>query len=156
MLFRYCRTTETENANTYVLTFQGDKQICNSCTNKSARPWNRIARICCPNVKYSVPATLWTDEGANLLSEIFENVCKLLRIKKIQTVAFHPEWNGGLERSYRVLTEYIRHYTREDQRNLDHWIPCATFVYNITEHVSTGYSHFELVFGYKPRYPQLC
>jgi transposase InsO family protein len=90
-----------------------------------------------------------TDQGTNFLSDVFRNTCKLLKIKKIQSTEFHPETNGGLERSHRVLAEYWRHYIREDQSDWDEWIPFAIFTYNTTEHTATGYTPFELVFGCK-------
>jgi hypothetical protein len=80
-------------------------------------------------------------------------MCRLLGIKKIQTTAFHPESNGGLERSHRVLAEYLRHYVSEDQTNWDEWIPYAVYVYNTTVHVTTAYTPFELVYGFKSEVP---
>jgi hypothetical protein len=41
----------------------------------------------------------------------------------------------------------------EDQKDCDDWIPYATFVYNTTTHRTTGYTPFELLFGYKARVP---
>jgi len=77
----------------------------------------------------------------------------LLKIKNIQTTAFHPESNGCLERSHRVLAEYLRHYVREDQTNLDKWIPYAVYVYNTTVHTTTAYKPFELVYGFRSEVP---
>jgi hypothetical protein len=82
---------------------------------------------------------------------LFQNTCKLLRIKKIHTTTFHLESNGGLERGHRVLVEYLRHYVTEDQRDWDDWIPYATHAYNITTHRATEYTPFELLFGYRAR-----
>lgn len=48
---------------------------------------------------------------------------RLLKVKKIQTTDFHPESIGSLERSHRVLAEYLRHYVREDQTNWDECVP---------------------------------
>jgi len=48
--------------------------------------------------EYGIPETVLTDQGTNFLSEIFKSVCKLLRITKIQTTAYHPGSNGALER----------------------------------------------------------
>ena len=45
-----------------------------------------------------------TDQGTNFTSEVFKNVCKLLKIEKIQTTAYHPESNGALD----VHTELSR------------------------------------------------
>ena len=80
-------------------------------------------------------------------------MCKLLRIKKIQTTAFHPQSNGSLERSHMVLTEYLRHYVCEDQTNWDEWVPYAVYVYNTTVHATTAYTPFELVYGFKSEVP---
>jgi hypothetical protein len=58
------------------------------------------------------------DQGTNCMNEILKNVCKMLKIKKLQTTPFHTEGNGSLERSHRVLKEYLGHYIR-DQSNWD-------------------------------------
>jgi hypothetical protein len=81
------------------------------------------------------------------MSEVFRNTCKILKIKKIQTTAFHPESQWSIERSHRVLAEYLRHYVKEDQTNWDEWVPFATYVYNTTLHSGTGFTPFELLFG---------
>jgi len=80
----------------------------------------------------------------HFLSEIFKNTCKLLKITKIQTTAYHPESNGALKRSYRTLAEYLRHYINEEQTDWNEWIPFAMFAYNTTPHSATGYTPFEL------------
>ena len=93
-----------------------------------------------------------TDQGANFVSEVFKNTCKLLKIKKIQS-AFQPESQGSIERSHRVLTKYLRHYVKEDQTNCDKWVPFAASAYNTSEHSATGYTPFELVFGHPSSLP---
>jgi len=89
-----------------------------------------------------------TDQGTNFLGEIFKNVCKLLRITKIQTTAYHPKSNGVLERSHRTLAEYLRHYINKDQTNWDEWIPYAMF-----PHTTTNYTPFELLYGHQATLP---
>jgi len=86
------------------------------------------------------------------MSEIFKNICKLLKINKIQTTAYHPESNGALERSHRTLAEYIRHINK-DQTDWDEWIPFAIFTYNTTPHTGTGYTPFELMYGHQAEIP---
>jgi hypothetical protein len=104
-------------------------------------------------LKVGTPNKILTDQGSNFLSEVFKNTCKLLKIKKMQTTAYHPESNGGLERSHRVLKEYLRHYINTDQDNWDEWIPYAVYVYNTSTHTSTGYTPFELVYGFRSSMP---
>ena len=86
-----------------------------------------------------------TDQGSNL----FANICKLLRIKRIKTSPYHPQTNGSLERKHRVLVEYLRCYILEDQTDWDKWIPYATFLFNTTPHSSTGFTTNELLFWQK-------
>jgi hypothetical protein len=80
-------------------------------------------------------------------------VCKLLKIKRLKTTAYRPQSNGGLERTHRVLVEYLRCYILEDQSDWDKWLPYATFVFNTTPHSSTGFTPHELLFGRKPNIP---
>ena len=80
------------------------------------------------------------------MSEVFRNTCNLLKIKKIQSTAFHPESQGSIERSHCVLAEYLRHYVSKDQTDWNSWVSFATYVYNTTLHSATGYAPFELLF----------
>ena len=90
-----------------------------------------------------------TDQNTNFVSEIFKNVCKLLKITKVQTIAYHPESSSALERSHRTLAEYLRHYINANQTDWDEWVLYAIFIYNTIPHTATGYTPFELVFGYQ-------
>ena len=96
---------------------------------------------------YGTPQILQTDQRANFMSEVFRNTCNLLKIKKTQSTAIHLESQGGIERSHRVLVEYLRHYVSKDQTNWDSWVPFATYVYNTTQHSATSYTMSELLFG---------
>jgi len=41
----------------------------------------------------------------------------------------------------------------EDQNNWDEWVPYAIYVYNTTIHTATGYTPFELVYGFQSMLP---
>lgn len=64
----------------------------------------------------------------------------------MKTTAYHPQSNGALERSYRTLAEYLRHYTNERQQNWDEYLPYGMFVYNSSIHLTTGYQPYELIY----------
>ena len=68
-------------------------------------------------LKYGTPRILQPDQGAKFISEVFQNTCKILKIKKIQSTAFHPESQGSTERSHCVLAEYLRQYVKKDKIN---------------------------------------
>lgn len=114
-----------------------------SCMN--GPEWNPILRI--------TYISILTDQGSNFLSTLFKDVCKILKIKKIQCTAFHPETNGSLERSHRTLGEYLRNYSIKDPLNWDTWIPFSMFVYNTSIHCTTGFTPYELIFGHKAVLP---
>ena len=139
--------TETMSRNKYILTFQDDLSKFLVAVPISQQDAETVARAFVLNVvlKFGAPAQILTDQGSNFLSELFKNTCKLLKIKKIQTTALHSESNGDLERSHRVLAEYLRHYVHEDQTDWDEWVPYALSVYNTTVHTTTAYTPFELV-----------
>lgn len=142
--------TESERGNKYILTCQDDLSRYVIAAPIPQQDAETVAREFVAHVvlKHGTPSTVQTDQGSNFLSEVFKNTCKLLRIKKIQSTAFHPESQGSLERSHRVLAEYLRHYIKDDQRNWDEWVHFAVYTYNTTEHSATGYSPFELLFGH--------
>ena len=139
----------TSSGNKYVLTFQDDLSKYVVAVPIVRQDAETVARAFVERIvlQYGTPQVIQTDQGANFVSEVFKNTCCLLKIKKIQSTAFHPESQGGIERSHRVLAEYLRHYVNEDQTNWDAWMPFATYVYNTTHHSATGYTPFELMFG---------
>jgi len=104
--------TESTSGNKYILTFQDDLSKYLAAISIPQQEAETVARVFVLNIvlKLGAPAQLLTDQGSNFLSDLFKNVCRLLRINKVQTTPFRPESNGGLERSHRVLAEYLRHY----------------------------------------------
>ncbi len=139
----------TQGNNRYILTFQDDLSKYVVAIPIPQQDAETIAKAFVERIVliYGAPRILQTDQGANFVSEVFRTTCKILRIKKIQSTAFHPESQGGIERSHRVLAEYLRHYVDEDQMNWDHWVSFATYSYNTTKHSATGFTPFELLFG---------
>ena len=73
-----------------------------------------------------------------------------MKIKKVKYTAYHPQTNGALERTQRVLVEYLRRFILEDQSNWDRWLPHKTFVFNTTPHTATRYTPQDLLFDRKP------
>jgi len=141
--------TITTQGNKYLLTFQDSLTKFSKAIPIPNQEANTISKEFVTKIilEHGIPEKILTDQGTNFLSEIFKNTCKLLKINKIQTTAYHPESNGALERSHRTLAEYLRHYIDEDQTNWDEWIPFAMFTYNTTPHTATGYTPFELIYG---------
>ena len=139
----------TQQNNRYILTFQDDLSKYVVTVPIGQQNTENVSRAFVEKIvlTYGTPQILQTDQGTNIVSEVFRNTCKILRIKRIQSTAFRPESQGSTERSHRVLAEYLRHYVKEDQTNWDQWVTFATYGYNTTEHSANGFTPFELLFG---------
>ena len=145
----------TEYGNKYALTIQDDLSKFSLAIPIKTTDSESIAKSFMESfiTKFGMPQVLLTDQGSNFTSELFKNLCKLLKIKKIQTSAYHPQSNGALERSHQTLKDYLKHFINKSQSDWDQWIHLATFSYNTTPHTSSGFSPYELVFGYKAIIP---
>jgi len=143
--------TVTTNGNRYLLTFQDSLTKFSKAIPIPNQEANTISKEFVTKIilEDGIPEKVLTDQGTNFLSEIFKNTCRLLRIDKIQTTAYHSESNAALERSHHTLAEYLRHYINKDQTDWDEWVPYAMFAYNTTPHTATGYTPFELMYGHQ-------
>ena len=62
---------------------------------------------------FGIPEVVLTGQGSYFLSELFGNTCKLLRIKTVHTIAFHPQSKVGIDRGHRFLIGVMSLRTRE-------------------------------------------
>ena len=46
---------------------------------------------------FGAPIHLLKNRGTNFVSELMQDVCKLLHIKQVETTAYHPQANGVRE-----------------------------------------------------------
>ena len=83
-------------------------------------------------LKFGIPHAVLTDQGSNFMSEDFANICIILKSKRIKCTAYWPQNNSSLERTHRVLAEYLRCFILEDQSNWNLWLSYVTFVFNTT------------------------
>lgn len=102
-------------------------------------------------LKYGIFKVLKSDRGTEFVNELMKEICTLLRIEHKISTPYHHETLGTVERNHRVLNEYFLSFVNDDCWN--DWIPFYCFAYNITPHVDTNYSPFELVFGKLPELP---
>ena len=50
---------------------------------------------------------LLSDGVVNFMSSIIDEMCKLLDVKKLQTMPYHPQTNGLVERSHQTIMHMI-------------------------------------------------
>ena len=70
----------------------------------------RIAQILAEEVVpfIGVPEALLSDWGTNLMSHLMRDLCDLLGIKKLNTMAYHPQCDGLVETFNQTLKTMIR------------------------------------------------
>ncbi|XP_050462030.1 uncharacterized protein LOC126857007 [Cataglyphis hispanica] len=100
---------------------------------------------------YDTLKAILTDQGTNFLSALMRNLTKKFNIQHFKTT-YHPQFNGSIERSHHVLTEYLKTQV-EKEKEWDNYINMAMFSYNTSVHEGTKFSPFELIFGRIARLP---
>lgn len=122
------------------------------CKNQSAkqvarRLWNDFFCI------YGFPRRIHSDQGANFESRLIKELLELAGVQKSHTTPYHPMGNGITERFNRTLGNMIRTLPPQSKGKWPHMLQMLTFCYNCTEHETTGFAPFYLMFGRVPRLP---
>ena len=66
---------------------------------------------------FGAPARLLSDRGANFMSSVIDEMCKILSMKKLWTMPYHPQTNGLVERSHQTMMTMIRKLGEDKKAN---------------------------------------
>lgn len=146
----------TNGGNRYLLTVQDDLTKFLFAIPVPDQTAETIARALTDNILlfFGASSSVLSDQGSNFMSELFRNTCKFWKSHGVRTTGYHPQTNGGLERSHGVLKDYLSTFVAHDQRDWDEWIKPALFAYNTSVNAATQYTPFKLMFGWDPRIPR--
>ena len=103
--------------------------------------------------RYGCPESIHSDQGRSFESEIFQQLCSLLEIKKSRTSARNPKGNGQCERIHRTILQMIRVYLKDDQNNWDKHLGCLMAAYRSSVNDSTGLTPNMLMLGREVKTP---
>jgi transposase InsO family protein len=116
----------TRRGNRYLLTF-----ICHftwypeaiAIPNQEAET---VARALVTQVftRHGCPQVLSSDRGTNFMSALFQEMCKLLQIKRIVSAAFNPKMQGKIEKFHAGLNQTMSHYVNKYGNDWDDYVDC--------------------------------
>ena len=87
------------------------------------------------------------------MSNIIDKMFKLLSMKKLQTMPYHPQMNGLVERSHQTIMQVIGKLGEDIKVDWPGHLAEIVHAYNATQSTVTGYSPCYLMFGCRPRLP---
>lgn len=146
---------KTETGNKHVVVFQDYLTKWPMVYAIPDQKTQRIVQILVDEIIpfYGVPESLLSDRGANLLSHLMLDVCRLLGIKKLNTTAYHPQCDGMVERFNRTLKTILRKHAARFGNQWDQFLSGVLWAYRNTPHESTGEKPSFLLFGTDLRFP---
>ena len=98
-------------------------------------------------------ARLLSDRGTSFTSNITEELCKIIGIKWLQTMPYHPQMNGLVERLHQTIMHMIRKLGEDKKADWSSNLAEIVHAYNATQSAVTGYSPHYLMFRWWPRHP---
>ena len=102
---------------------------------------------------FGAPARLLSDLGANFMNSIIDEMCKLLGVRKLQTMPYHPQMNGQVERSHQTIMQVTGKLGEDKKANWPGHLAEIVHAYNATQSAMMGFSPHYLMFGHRPRLP---
>ena len=95
---------------------------------------------------FGAPGRLLSDRGANFMSSVINEMCKILSMKKLWTMPYHPETNGLVERSHQMIMQMIAKLGEDKKADCPSYLAGIAHTYNATCSAVTGYSLHYLMF----------
>ena len=99
---------------------------------------------------HGIPRTIVFDRDAKFLSHFWKVLWGKLGTKLLYSTTCHPQTDGQTEVVNRVLGSLLRAIIGKNVKYWEEWIPYVEFAYNRSVHSSTGFTPFEIVYGFNP------
>jgi hypothetical protein len=76
-----------------------------------------------------------------------------LGTKLLFSTKYHPKTDGQTEEVNRTISQLLRALIQKNLKSWEECLPFVEFAYNRTVHSATGFSPFEIVYGFNPLTP---
>ena len=101
-----------------------------------------------------IPSVLRSDQAQNFISKLMQELCSVLGITHMRGSCYHPFSQAACERTNGTLKMLLRVGLRGlDPRKWPQLLPLIAFTMHSTVHESTGYTPFQLIYGYNVKTP---
>ncbi len=100
----------------------------------------------------SVPERVLSDQGSQFCGRVMKQLCEWLGIERVKTSLYHPETNGAVERMHSTMKGILGKCISDGSD----WVDQLNFVMYVLRqmpHADSGYSPFDLVYGFRVRTP---
>jgi len=74
---------------------------------------------------HGVPQEVVSDCNVRFKADYWGEVARILQMKLLMSMAFHPEMDALSENSNKTVVRYLRGFTAHDQANSDNYLPLA-------------------------------
>ena len=98
-------------------------------------------------MQHGVPEHLLSDRGANFLSALVQEVCKLVGATKLNISGYHLQCDGLVEKFNGTLVNMLSKSVSKYGRDWDQHLPYLLFAYRVAVQESTQMSPFYLLYG---------
>lgn len=99
---------------------------------------------------HGIAKSIVSDRDPRFTSKFWAEVNRILGTRLLMSTAFHPQTDGATEHANRTINAILRAVVNADQSNWVDKLPMAEFAMNSSVNKSTGYTPFDLTFGYIP------
>ena len=97
---------------------------------------------------HGLPTAIVSDRGTQFVSMLWTEVCRLVKITRSLSTAFHPEPDGTTERANEKLETYLCIFTSFQKEDWAFQLPIAMIALNSRVSQSTGLSPFFMTHCY--------
>ncbi|GMI64044.1 hypothetical protein HRI_000073700 [Hibiscus trionum] len=99
---------------------------------------------------HGIPRTIVSDRDVKFISHFWKVLRGKTGTKLLYSTTCHPQTDGQTEVINRILGVLLRTVVGKNTKTWEEYLPFVEFAYNRSIHSSTGYSPFEVVYGFNP------
>ena len=103
--------------------------------------------------RFGLPKVIISDRDPRWTSLFWTALHSHLGTKLVMSTAFHPQTDGQSERAVRSVVDMLRCFAADHRTSWDQELPNIEFAWNNARNDSTGYSPYEMLYGFQPATP---